>query len=199
MPRIVMSQYLSEYWADVMEISYNITHHFNYKPDVPRNWDSHDGMDRFNIHMAKSIMIVVDARYRDYVKNVCPNITDQDINNWKADLIDKMIEPFNWLNTPQYQILYFWSKHCHFEQLMPRIVKGDFGSGLHKAAAKCMLLDTVQNSGFIPFSYKVRKYVYQNFEWWVICSVNVFDMDTKWIHRLKDFIESGEPFPVDYG
>ena len=80
---------------------------------------------------------------------------------------------------------------------MPRIVKGDFGSGLHKAAAKCMLLDTVQNSGFIPFSYKVRKFVYQNFEWWVICSVNVFDMDTKWIHRLKDFIESGEPFPVE--
>ena len=108
-----------------------------------------------------------------------------------------MIEPFNWLNTVDYKIYIDYSKHRTFEQMMPHIVKGEFGSALHKAAAKCMLLEIVHNSGFIPFSYKVRKYVYQNFEYWCVIDVRIFDMDTKWIHRLKLYVESGKPFPCE--
>ena len=67
-----LSQYLSEYWADVMEISYNITHHFKYKEGVPRNWESHGGLDRFNIIFAKKIMMIVDGRFSAFVKSVCP-------------------------------------------------------------------------------------------------------------------------------
>ena len=99
----------------------------------------HPDMFNFKIHRLTGIVVdkwldIVEKRIRDYILLTYPLVTQAMITKWRAKFRFMVLEPFNWVDWPNYYKLMRYHAGHSLENCIDEIYRGDFGSWLHQAA-----------------------------------------------------------------
>ena len=98
-----------------------------------------------------------------------------------------MLEPFNWVSMTAYLKLMSDTKDLTIEQCQPKVVRGKYASGWHKAAIRLMVDENIEAAGSVPFTYNVNEKVgIGGYKFWIITEVKLHDEKAPWAIRLQN-------------
>ena len=128
----MVAQLLGEIWFDTLDLSFWYTKRAGgLLPGFTLNFKEM----RLTQPRLNEWFDVVDNRCKKYILETCPHVTVDMLKAWRAEAIQKILQPFNWILWPDYQRLMTVAANFRFETFAQEIISGEFGTWPHKAAA----------------------------------------------------------------